>query len=1323
MLAQLKPLHERGLLHGDLKPANLVLSTPPRLIDLAGDQRSPIYLAPEVAGTLRQGVGPWTDLYSFGICLFEMITGKPPFQADDLSQLLRLHLNAPPASCGHVRLDGVLGRLLAKSPEARYQTAEAVAHDLEHLPSVVGTTDRRVALAAPDFVGRTRELDFLLQAASAEERQLIVVEAPPGGGKTRLLDQLRSTLEAEGRCCLQGQVTALSAPVPLALFAEVAREAMSRPAVRARLGSLRGVLAEAFPDIVDRDSLLPSTPGDRAVDIATTALAELLEALDGTTVLLFDDVQWADPVSLEALARWARVRGPGVTVVAACRLGELPRFLSQHGDLKLAPLEPADLRTLWASMAGQHWSAPELTKLEELCQGNPFLAVEGLRGLRETGELTSARGSALLQQRLKGLRGLSVLAQAALIGKSFPLDLLVELVGQHEASRALSEARAANILWVGDRKAEFAHDRLREAAVGALEPAARRSIHRRAAEWFASQGDRQAQVYHAHAGGEPEAPKMALEIARRLKDGFALGEALQFYAIALERTGDLEIRLERATVRALVGLHQEARADFDAILAAGRAAWLQARTLFAMGELEYRRNRMLESIRHFEEALKALGLPLTRLGLKALKPFPEVRDEDTARFALRVYLRISDAHGHAGSDVSGFLAAQVWGGKLAERFPLFPEAGVVLANIGTAIALFGSGPRARRYFQRALVATASLPASLERARVLSRVSVDGLQQRDPGDAIAYLEQAISLLESMAEEWELNMARFLLASLYRAQGRLEETRRLARGILLTSARTSVAHHVWQARAFLLQCGDADQPLAGEAPGCAAQCFQTVTRGLSELRKGSPREALSVFLEFRAPRILVDGDHVVLLVWTATAARMCAEDCPFEAGAARAEYYRHARRAARAAIKAARCFRCYLPHALREAALLAQARGHDHRARLLFAESLAEARHFPLEAERTRRALSGRPAAEVYDLVSATEPSSLPTPRLLRGLVDWSRELLTSSTWAQLRQRLEEAGRDLLTGDARVSEDCQIVGQPPDIVAHLNSMARTAGENLREEEERRRASERLDSSREHLRGVLDSAEVALALVDGRGVLLAQNALFARLGQLSESFLERLSSTHEDITEEGSWLSGRSATWCARRSEEGTVVTVTPSNPDRFEALARFQESERELVAGRLLAVSTLLDGDAELQSAFSGMRYDVRADLAVAPDLVSRLRQLARDVAIEIELPPDLPLTELGYLALERILCEGLHNAVRHARPGRILVEVEVVQPWVVARLCDDGQGFNTDGETGRRGVKGMRWRAELVGGLLEVRSLPERGTTLELRLPCRDGGAE
>ncbi len=1266
ILAELGRFHAQGLLHGDLKPANIVLGEPLRLIDcgLAG---TPLYLAPEAAGTLRNHrTGPWTDLYALGVCLYEMLAGRPPFLATELSELLRLHLTAPVPLTGHERLDAVVRRLLAKSPDERYQTLEAVLHDLEHLPAVAGTTDRRVELAVPSLVGRQAQLERL--KPDPRRRQLILLSAPPGGGKSRLLDELSAR---HSGWCLRGQAATQSAPTPLGLFAEVVRVA----AERVEIGS---VLAEAFPDLKSGAPLVSGEGADRAAG----ALATLLEALPCDALVLLDDVQWADPSSLEALARWARVPQPGPTIVAACRAGELPRALGHHEEVVLPPLGSGELRALWQSMAGAE-PGPELERLEALCEGNPFLAIEGLRGLREAGELTSARGSALLERRLQTLAPATcrALARAALLGKTFALEVFWQCAGLEAASQALEEGRKAGVLWVGDDQAVFAHDRLREAVAALLSPEEQRAVHRQAASLFAERGDRRAQAYHWHASGDPGVEALALEVARQLRDSYALGEALQFYAMVPD-----DHHLERGEVRALLGHYAEARADYEAVLAQRPDPMLQARTLFRMGQLEYSQNRLPQAVPQLERALRLLGLPTFRLSLRSLAPI-RLQDERKIQLGLRIYRFLSDALAHQGDDLLGLAGTMIISDRVARLVPRTPEAGVVFANTATAVRFFlRQRAWAERMTEAALAATASHPTSNERAQVLSRASVVCLARRNPSQALSHLEDALRLLESLHDVWELNMVRFILATLYRAQGRLERVRQLTLAILTTSAQVRVEHHVWPARALLLQTGTLVEGPAG-AVECFAECYQAVAQGLAELARGRPREALAVLTAYRPSRLLVPADQLVLLVWKATAARLCAEETPFEAGAERERYYRLARRAARQALQVSQQFRCYKPHALREAALLALARGHDCRARNLFAESLYEAEHYPLEAERTRRAMAGE--ADVYGFGAAVDPA--PTRNLSR-LVDWSRRLLTSASSAELRERLQKA-REELRPDAQLEQ-------------HLAEMVRTAEANLREEEERRAATRQLETSRTRLSAVLDSAGVALALVDVRGQVLAHNALFAELPAV-EGFLGRLAAGADLAENDGL------RTWRARWSEAGAVVTVTPNGQ---EALARFQESERRLVEERLWQATRPVLTHPELREALEAIHYDLRGELAAAPKLAERLRLVAGGTPLELDLPGSLPLSDLGRLALERILCEGLHNAVHHGRPTRLRVQVKVLPGHVEARLDDDGRGFDPRTGTERRGLKGMRWRAELAGGTLAVRSSPDTGTTITVRFP-------
>src|SRR5262249_38129610 len=153
-------------------------------------------------GLLEREVDERSDLYAFGVVLFECIAGRPPFEAEDVGQLLRQHLNAPPPSLRELRpetpraLDAVVQRLLRKDPAERYQSAGAVVADLRELEDalvrgnadpviVIGARDNRPVLTEPAFVGRTAELAVLAHTvdfAGAGDGGLVLLEAESGGG-------------------------------------------------------------------------------------------------------------------------------------------------------------------------------------------------------------------------------------------------------------------------------------------------------------------------------------------------------------------------------------------------------------------------------------------------------------------------------------------------------------------------------------------------------------------------------------------------------------------------------------------------------------------------------------------------------------------------------------------------------------------------------------------------------------------------------------------------------------------------------------------------------------------------------------------------------------------------------------------------------------------------------------------------------------------------------------------------------------------------------------------------------------------------------------
>ncbi|HEX4546581.1 MAG TPA: serine/threonine-protein kinase [Candidatus Acidoferrum sp.] len=140
--------HRKGVIHGDVKPANILITDDgrvklmdfgmARLASLDSKDTSlrgtPAYWCPEQIVGKPQDAR--SDLFSLGIVLYEMVTGKRPFDAESLQGICSRVLSSTPLPASHANtsvptaFDGVLARCLAKDPAERYAVAEALAAEL-----------------------------------------------------------------------------------------------------------------------------------------------------------------------------------------------------------------------------------------------------------------------------------------------------------------------------------------------------------------------------------------------------------------------------------------------------------------------------------------------------------------------------------------------------------------------------------------------------------------------------------------------------------------------------------------------------------------------------------------------------------------------------------------------------------------------------------------------------------------------------------------------------------------------------------------------------------------------------------------------------------------------------------------------------------------------------------------------------------------------------------------------------------------------------------------------------------------------------------------
>jgi len=427
---------------------------------------------------------------------------------------------------------------------------------------------RAIDVSAP-MVGRLREQGRLAAAwrqTQSGQMGFVSLVGEPGIGKSRLIAEFRRSLDGAPHIWFQAGGDPMLEGQPYGLAGRL---------IRGRLGAGRDVSPAAVAPLLERAGL----PGDRA-ELVTRAISgdeamaidapgqldaedrrlgvsgvlvdwTIAQARRKPTVLVVEDLHWADPSSLDLLRALIAAR-PDVPllVIISARPEFRPswRFAVPPRVIRVDRLSDFEIAGVAANAAAQPVAPARLASLVARAEGNPLFAEElaahlGADPRRKGGLPETLIG--LLTARLDATGEAAELAwAAAAMGRHFDAAMLgkVARLSQRRVRQGLDALIGAGIISADSSGFEFRHALIHEAAYGALVKEDRQALHRRAALALtrAGRGQDIAIARHWREAGEPRrAADTYRDLGRRNAGDRAYGEAAQAYSAALEVLSDL----------------------------------------------------------------------------------------------------------------------------------------------------------------------------------------------------------------------------------------------------------------------------------------------------------------------------------------------------------------------------------------------------------------------------------------------------------------------------------------------------------------------------------------------------------------------------------------------------------------------------------------------------------------------------------------------------------------------------------------------------------------------------------------------------------------
>lgn len=454
----LSQAHSKGIIHRDLKPSNIFLCNTTSgivtkifdfgLVKLKERTLKSItsgaligslhYTAPEQFRATEIDVR--ADIYSLGTIVYQMLTGRPPFNTPNKADLIYQQLNAKPLPPHHIIFDispmieAVVMKALEKDPEARYSSIDEFATALKQAPKrnlrrTVGmfmsplntgkkATEKEIqqatqqALSFDHFIARKRERAKLRQAfeqASEGRAIALLIVGEHGIGKSQLLNKSIKEFQEAGTLCFFGQFTNTATPVwSLLNFQQYLQKLLlEQEHFEEIFGDLSTSLEEEVTGVAPKMTTAALFQG-RAENRAERSLELLAQAFlylsrKYPLIIALDDLHLADGTSLNFLMHLiglaaqspilflfaARSQDLAISETAAANWLDRISNQRQLQKLTLGALITTDVKSLLDKIFEPNSITDDtVNRLTQATEGNPFYLINLLRLMLEEGQIS-----------------------------------------------------------------------------------------------------------------------------------------------------------------------------------------------------------------------------------------------------------------------------------------------------------------------------------------------------------------------------------------------------------------------------------------------------------------------------------------------------------------------------------------------------------------------------------------------------------------------------------------------------------------------------------------------------------------------------------------------------------------------------------------------------------------------------------------------------------------------------------------------------------------------------------------------------------------------